>query len=506
MSFQAAATLNPVKIIGDVHDHIYGVNWEHIGKSVYGGAWSEMLKANKFAEPDPRINKVSGRWIEPDVRNHGVVAPWKAVNPHIPAVYFLHDNTTFYSGTQSQRIQVLEDDGQPHGVSQSGLHLQAGRPYQLRFVLRGGGQNVRVQLGDQAWIIPSVPDDWTTFRQTLTPTQSDPDGALAITFGGAKTLWIGRASLMPDDHIGGFRADVIAAIRDWAPTYVRWPGGDFASAYHWMHGIGDPDRRPTYKEPAWSQFDENVNFWETNDVGTDEFVAFCRLIGSEPMIVLNMGTGTVEEAAAWVEYCNGAVSTRYGAMRAENGHPEPYNLKSWFAGNQIWHEDQFGHSDPETYARRYLDYARAVREVDPELKIIGSGMNTDRYDRWNELVLQIAGAEMDALSVHYYSVYTKLFAVTPPAEELVLPKLAAAHEVSEMLDEVLAVIDENSDPPVPIAFTEWNTYLAGKTPNWYKDYDICDALYGASVINACIQRCDRITNTAIYNLINVLGN
>jgi alpha-N-arabinofuranosidase len=506
MTNQASAILNPAGIIGEVHDYIYGVNWEHIGESVYGGAWAEMLKANKFAEPDPRINKVSGRWIEPDTHSYGVVAPWQAINPDFKTVYYSHDNTTFYTGTQSQRVQVLGDNGQEHGIRQSGLHLQAGRSYQLRLVLQGSGQNVRVQLGDQSWVIPTVADGWSTYRMELTPAKSDQDGALTITFRGVGNLWIGRASLMPADHIGGYRRDVISAIKDWGPTYVRWPGGDFASAYHWMDGIGDPDRRPTYKEPAWSQFDDNVNFWETNDVGTDEFIAFCRLIGSEPTLVLNMGTGTVEEAVAWVEYCNGAATTHYGSMRAANGNPEPYNLKWWFAGNQIWHEDQFGHSDPETYARRYLEYARAIRMVDPTLKIIGSGMNTDRYDRWNELLLNIAGAEMDALSVHYYSVYTKRFAITPPKEDLVLPKLAAAHEVAEMLDDVLDVIAAHSDPPVPIAFTEWNTYLAGKTPTWHEDYDICDALYGASVINACIQRCDGITNTAIYNLINVLGN
>jgi alpha-N-arabinofuranosidase len=506
MTIKATAEITPTEIIGSVHDHIYGVNWEHIGESVYGGAWAEMLKAGKFAEPDPRISKISGRWKAPELPNYGCVVPWQAVNPHFQKVYYSHDNTTFYTGTQSQRIQVLEEDGHPHGIRQTGLYLEGRRAYNLRLVLQGQGQDVHIQLGDQTWIISAAADDWTTYEQTLIPTQSEADDALTITFSGAKTLWLGRASLMPADHIDGFRPEVIAAIKDWAPTYVRWPGGDFASAYHWMDGIGDPDRRPTYKEPAWSQFDDTVNFWETNDVGTDEFVAFCRLIGSEPAMVLNMGTGTVEEAAAWVEYCNGASNTPYGAMRAANGHIKPYNLKWWFAGNQIWHEDQFGHSDPETYARRYLEFARAIRAVDPTIKVVGSGMNSERYDRWNELVLQEAGREMDALSVHYYSICTMRFDTPAPKEDLVLPKLAAAHEVAEMLDDVLDVIAAHSDPPVPIAFTEWNTYLAGKTPTWYEDYDICDALFGASVINACIQRCDGITNTAIYNLINVLGN
>ena len=101
-----------------------------------------------------------------------------------------------------------------------------------------------------------------------------------------------------------------------------------------MDGVGDPDRRPTYKEPVWSQFDDQVNFWETNDVGTDEFITFCRLIGAEPMIVLNMGTGSVEEAAAWVEYCNGTGNTYYANLRRQNGHEEPYRIRYWGVGNE----------------------------------------------------------------------------------------------------------------------------------------------------------------------------
>ena len=178
-----------------------------------------MLKASKFAEPDPRISKISGRWREPETENYGVVMPWKAVNPNFQQVYFVPDNTTYYTGQQSQRITVLADDGREHGLKQTGLYLEAGRAYHLRLVLRGEGQPVQVQLGGQTWSIPAVAKGWTTYRQTLTPAELDPNGTLSITFRGARNLWIGRASLMPADNIGGFRADVIAAIKAWSPTY-----------------------------------------------------------------------------------------------------------------------------------------------------------------------------------------------------------------------------------------------------------------------------------------------
>ena len=152
-------------------------------------------------------------------------------------------------------------------------------------------------------------------------------------------MWVARASLMPVDNTGGFRKDVVESIKaNWTPTFIRWPGGNFASAYHWMDGIGDIDKRPPYLDPAWQQ-------WEYHDVGTDEFIAFCRLVDSEPILTVNMGTGTPEEAAAWVAYCNGSPDTKYGAMRAKNGHPEPFNVKTWFVGNEQFGNWQDGHCD-----------------------------------------------------------------------------------------------------------------------------------------------------------------
>ena len=395
-------------MIGDVNHYLYGANLEQIGESIYGGIWAEMLKSPKFSGPDPHfVSMASGGERNP---NAGVVMPWEAVNPAYERVICDHDCTELYvrpryqmdhavhkgihppagmrgvwTAQQSQRIEILAADGMPHGICQNGLALQDGRSYALRLVMKGEGQTITVTLGDQVWTIEAVAADWNCYDTVLTLGRDEPDGRLAITFVDEGRVWIARASLMPSTHIHGFRADVIQAIKEnWTPTWLRWPGGNFASAYHWQDGIGERDTRPPYLDPAWQ-------IWEYHDVGTDEFVEFCRLIGSEPVLTINMGTGSAKEAAEWVEYCNGDSNTKFGALRAANGHPEPYNIKTWFVGNEQFGNWQDGHVDAETYARRYLAFSKAMLAVDPDLYLPAVGVPSDQYSHWNRRVLELAG-------------------------------------------------------------------------------------------------------------------
>ncbi len=498
MSLNATISLNPKNIIGEVHDHLYGANLEHIGQSIYGGVWAEMLRDRKFAGNDHMYTAASEGLhnVHPSI---GIVVPWEALNPNYENVLFVHDNTTFYTGRQSQRITIRQADNQPHGIKQAGLFLQAGHSYDVRVVLKGDGQSVNVQLGDEIWLIDAAKDDWTTYEHTFSMSATQPNGALQITVTEQGHLWVGSASVMPSDHVNGFRADVVQALKDWTPTFLRWPGGNFVSAYHWVDGIGDRDKRASYLDPAWW-------LWEPHDVGMDEFIDLCRLVGSEPILTINMGDGTVEEAKAWVEYCNGDASTHYGAMRVANGYASPHNVKVWYVGNEQFGNWQVGHVDAETYARMYLEFARAMREVDPSLTLIAVGVPTDLYGHWNELVLKIAAEEMDQFSVHYYSIRTEKWDTTPPEELLFLPKIAAAHEVMLMLDDTLKIMDASTEKRLPIAFDEWNTYYGAKGPSYIEDYNLSDALYTAGLMNACINRCDRIKMSAIYNLINVMGS
>lgn len=523
MSFSAAIKIDPANIIGDVNPYLYGANLEQIGESIYGGIWAEMLKSPKFSGADPNfVAMVSGAVRNP---NAGVVIPWKAVNPDYERVICAHDCTDFYvrpryqmdhavhkgihppagmrgvwTAQQSQRIQILEPGTTHHGICQNQLLLKQGATYEVRLVMKGSGQNITVTLGDQIWTINHVSADWETYTTTLTLKQEAQDGRFAITFVDAGTLWIGRASLMEATHVQGFRADVIQAIKDsWTPTWLRWPGGNFASAYHWQDGIGDQDKRPPYLDPAWQ-------IWEYHDVGTDEFMQYCKLIGSEPVLTINMGTGSAKEAAEWVEYCNGDTNTTFGAMRAANGHPEPYNVKTWFVGNEQFGNWQDGHVDAETYARRYLEFSRAMLAVDPGLYLPAVGVPSDQYSHWNRRILEIAGDEMDVLSFHWYSIRTMSWDSPPPAEDLVLAQLAAAHEIGRLLEATIEISKANSNPAVPIAFDEWNPYLRAKPPLFLEDYNLADGLYTGGVMNSVLRQCDMVHMSAPFNFTNVMGN
>ncbi len=196
-------------------------------------------------------------------------------------------------------------------------------------------------------------------------------------------------------HRTGFARMSSQKVRALRPSFIRWPGGNVAQDYHWQWGVGPRDERPTWINLSWR------NEPEPSDFGTDEFVQFARNVGAEPSITVNVeGRGaTVDEAAAWVEYCNGPATSTNGARRARNGHPEPYRVKYWEVGNEIWGDWVRGHSDAETYARNFTRYAAAMRAVDPSIQLIAVG---DNDMAWNDTVLRVARERLDYLAIHHY--------------------------------------------------------------------------------------------------------
>jgi len=201
-----------------------------------------------------------------------------------------------------------------------------------------------------------------------------------------------QAFLFPADNLDGFDPDVIRYLRESKLPLLRWPGGNFVSGYHWEDGVGPIDERPTRPNCAWPQS-------EPNHVGTDEFMTFCRHVGCEPMICLNAGDGTPDEAARWVEYCNGGPDTEQGKRRAANGHPEPYNVSIWEIGNEIYGRWQVGHCSAEEYARRYRAFHEAMSAVDPTILFIANG----QHEGWNAPTIEADRDILRSLSVHLLS-------------------------------------------------------------------------------------------------------
>src|SRR5919201_1212901 len=164
----------------------------------------------------------------------------------------------------------------------------------------------------------------------------------------------------------GFRRDVLEAARALRPPILRWPGGNFVSGYHWTDGIGPRDQRPRRLELAWH--DE-----ESNRFGTDEFIAYCRALGAEPYICINMGTGSLDEAQAWVEYCNGTGNSYWANQRRANGHPEPYRVRYWGLGNEMYGSWQIGAMSAEEYTAAGRRFAAIMHKTDPSIELVSCG-------------------------------------------------------------------------------------------------------------------------------------
>ncbi len=243
----------------------------------------------------------------------------------------------------------------------------------------GDGKNDRqtVHAGPLATAYKSFPFTFTAQADT-------EDGALEITGTGSGAFHIGAVSLMPADNVQGFRPDTIALLRQLHSGFWRLPGGNFISDFSWYDSVGDRDKRPPVFDYAW-------NAMQTNDVGMDEFMTLCKLIGAEPYITVNAGFGDAHSAAEEVEYMNGSTNTRLGAMRARNGHPEPYHVKFWDIGNEPYGAWQLGRTDLKYYVLKHNEFAKAMRAADPSITLLASGSMLEDMNLRGEARVKYAG-------------------------------------------------------------------------------------------------------------------
>jgi alpha-N-arabinofuranosidase len=282
------------------------------------------------------------------------------------------DTTKAYVGEWSPLVRL--DRSSPHGVSQSGILLRAGRAYSGRVALAGSpGAKVSISLvwgpnsGDrQTIVVPALTARYRKIPLKFLAKADTNDGRFEIVGTGTGAFHVGVASLMPADNVSGFKAATIRYLKELGIEIARWPGGNFVSAYDWRDGVGDRDTRPPRRELAW-------NGLESNDMGVDEFMTFCRLVAAEPYIAVNSGLGDAHSAAELVEYVNGSPTTRLGRLRAANGHAAPYGVRIWGIGNEMYGPWQWGHMSIRQYAEKHNLMVKAMRKVDPTIKVIASG-------------------------------------------------------------------------------------------------------------------------------------
>ena len=359
---QIEATVHLDQEGAPIHPFVYGMFTELLGNMFENGIWAEMLSDRKFFYPVDNSETLTPR----NSKRHQL--RWRPVGPESSVQM---DKENPFVGKQAPLVSLASGRA---GIRQAGLWLEKGRGYEGRIVIRAEGTpKVSVSLvwgagpaDRQTVVLDGLTKDYKKCYFSFTAGADVQDAALEIVGEGNGCFEVGAVSLMPADNMEGFRADLIAILREVGSPIYRWPGGNFLSGYEWRDGIGDPDQRPPRYDYAW-------NTVESNDMGTDEYMTWCRLLGSEPYLVVNTGFGDAYSAGQWVEYVNGAESTPMGRERAKNGHPAPYGVKYWGVGNEGYGEWQLGHMSPAHYVLKHNYFGEEMLAKDPTIKLIASG-------------------------------------------------------------------------------------------------------------------------------------
>lgn len=292
---------------------------------------------------------------------------------------------------------------------------------------------------------------------------------LGFEISGTGTLNIDLVTLFPTDCIDGvFNPETISHFKNYGPTMVRWPGGNFTSGYHWYEGIGRFEDRQSLPNLAWGGLC-------TNHVGIDEFMRFCELTDIIPVMGVGYNESEIspKEIAEWVEYCNGDVSSPMGALRAKNGHPKPYNVKYWGVGNEVYGDYQIGHQpNPELYGSGLVNIVQEIKKIDPSVEIIASAYGAHNHFRkpsdWTERVVRTAGDYIDYLDVHSYVYGPSLKQVQRSSPQTFFKAFAASNLcIDKYIDEIRMVLEKENMSHIQLCFLEW-----GVLPKVYRSHSI----------------------------------
>lgn len=371
------------------------------------------------------------------------------------------------------KYRQIISTGELAGLAQRPMAVRSGEVYRGSLWAKGeaaGGLVVRLVAGDvmlAEQTLPAPGAEWREYGIELKPTASSDDAELLVGIRGPGTVGLDQVSLMPESwrQQGGFRPDLLDAVGQLRPPVIRWPGGCFASPYRWKDGIGPQHKRRPHPITIWDDKD-------VNSFGTDEFIAMCRRVGAEPLIVVNIGTPQwnrgvrdtdfLQEVLDWIEYCNGPADSKWGSVRAGNGHPEPYGVKYWEIDNETW---EMG---AETYAEWVNRFAPAMRKADPSIKLAACGSAGYGNDRnglaWNRVLIEQCAEKIDYLSIHHYENPNR-FAEGPRAYE------AFFRRTGEL-------IAASKNPNLKIYVSEWNA----QSTDWRT------GLYCGGLLNA-FERC-----------------
>jgi alpha-N-arabinofuranosidase len=494
-SVPVTATIDAAKSGAPISPYLYGQFIEHAGNLIYSGLWSEMLDDRKFyyaVQPKPMDDSHPAP-AEFSGRRRGVgPGRW---NPIGPVDSVVMDTNLPFVGEHTPLITLA--GAEPRGISQTGVNFIQDQIYNGRIELAGDPTakvfvsvtwGTNFDPGDPGLVIPALPldENYQKFTFSFVAKESGP-ARFAIVGTGTGSFHVGAVSLMPADNLDGFRPDSIAALQSLHSGVYRFPGGNFVSAHEWRNAIGDPDQRPPTWDPVWRAL-------QPNDIGTDEFMKLCKLLDVEPYITVNAGTGDAWSAAEYVEYCNGDVKTPMGRARAANGHPDPYHVKFWGIGNEMWGISyQYGAMKPNQFAFKQNEFAKAMRKVDPTIKLIASGAMPDTMTGskealnlgtnlvppylspgdWSGMLFSNCFNYFDLMSDHYYNFGATHFNLAEgqqvpndPNEPVTDWMRRPANHVRikyEEYQEYEKIFPQLAASPKPLNLDEW-AYMGGKYP------------------------------------------
>ncbi len=308
----------------------------------------------------------------------------------------------------------------------------------------------------------------------------------------------------PLSDANGFRKDVLEAARNLNVTLLRWPGGNFSSNYHWMDGIGPRDQRPARLEMAWGTI-------ESNRFGTHEFLNYTEMLGTQPYVCANLGTGTWVEAQQWVEYCNYPGGTAMSDLRKRNGRAEPWKVKYWGLGNEMDGSWQMGHRSAEDYGKFALEAAKLMKLTDPHVSLVAAGSSDfgprSDWTGWNRTVLEYLKRDVDYLSLHTY---------VGNRDNDYYEFLTSSMELANRTKTAEGIIDmalsgEPRGKKIYIAWDEWNVWYrargdAERGRNILEEkYNLEDALVVATFLNTFINHAHIVKIANMAQLVNVIA-
>jgi alpha-L-arabinofuranosidase len=416
------------RVATPIDKRIYGHFLEHINHSVVDGLFAEQIQGCGFEGEDFKTY-------------------WESFSDRGSVE---NADVEFRNGKKSVRLHVA---GGRAGIRQGRLYVDAGQKYDGSVWVKREEGAPRLTLrvaSSKGEPIASAPlavtgSDWQEVGYSFTSPVRDTQASVEIAATGAGTLLLDHISMMRADvrRDGMLRPDLVQALRDLAPPFIRWPGGSFASTYKWKDGIGPQVSRRYHPNMIWGGYSDYYGF------GTDEFMALCRKLNTEPLIVLAAQSADPEQvqyAMDWVHYLNDPPATEWGRLRASNGHPEPYGVRHF----QIDNEPMNNGFTPEKYAEIVNVYGARLRAIAPNAQIVACGQKRSNDMVWSQKVIDLAGRNFDVLGVHNYEYESGNFET-------------GLRRIRDYLSKLRDYVRASAYPRIEIGVLEWNL---SRTYDW----------------------------------------